>query len=286
MTMDMDDQLRAGGAEPFNYVEEPSLNDRKRYTAQLQRRAQAHITAELGGSTSGPDLDRQVTMVVQHAHQVSGARRISLFRPVARGRRWHVATMLADGSFYYGLAAPETLRWPKTAFDQKRPFLLDDNGHSPAVGPGAGEYGLSSYISIPVMSGGKPVAVIEAVDVRQTSDLEYYSAQLEESATTLAPGLDAGDAEPDESTSAPTGTHGDLTANSIIDLVLRQPYDVDDAFEITSLEWVVVANATGDRTIKAVADATAMPVSQVISLAATLIDRGLLRTGKENRRRL
>ena len=83
-----------GHEEPFAYSEEPMRDERKRYTTQLQRRAQAHITAELGGTTVVPDTDRQITMVVQHAQNSTGARRVSFFRPVVRGRRWHVATML------------------------------------------------------------------------------------------------------------------------------------------------------------------------------------------------
>jgi hypothetical protein len=101
----------AGNEEPFSFSEEPTRDERKRYTTQLQRRAQAHITAELGGTTVVPDTDRQVTMVVQHAQNETGARRVSFFRPVTRGRRWHVATVLGDGTFYYGLACPETLGW-------------------------------------------------------------------------------------------------------------------------------------------------------------------------------
>ena len=134
-----DPDLIDGTEVPFQFAEEPVLNDRKRYTAQLQRRAQAHITAELGGSTSAPDIDRQVTMVVQHARESTGARRVSFFRPVQRGRRWHVATLLQDGSFYYGLAAPDTLQWPRQAFDQKRPILADDRNHLPIAGPGVAE---------------------------------------------------------------------------------------------------------------------------------------------------
>jgi GAF domain len=281
-----DPDLIDGIEEPFAFAEEPMLNDRKRYTAQLQRRAQAHITAELGGSTAGPDIDRQVTMVVQHARETTGARRVSLFRPVSRGRRWHVATMLNDGSFYYGLAAPDTLQWPRQAFDQKRPFLADHRNHLPVTGPGPAELGISSYICVPVMSSGRAVAVMEAVDLPEDELLEHYSAQLETSAASLANGLDDGANETEVSTVEGQGNTHDLGPTTIIDLVLRQPYDADEAFEVTPAEWSLIANANGERSIKQLADATAMPVGQIISLAGSLIERGLVRTGKENRRRL
>ncbi|HQY30358.1 MAG TPA: GAF domain-containing protein [Thermomicrobiales bacterium] len=282
-----DNDLIEGVEEPFSFVEEPELNDRKRYTAQLQRRAQAHITAELGGAAQpGPDIDRQVTMVVQRTRDITGARRVSLFRPVARGRRWHVATMLGDGTFYYGLAAPETLRWPRVAFDQKRPFLVNDGEHVPVSGPGAIDLGMSSYVSVPIMSGNRAVAVMDAVDVNDTADLTYYSAQMEQAVSSLADGLDEGGGEGEEHSNPASGNAHDLVPESIVDLVLRQPYDVDEAFEITPSEWALIAQTNGERSIKLLAETTAMPVGQVVSIASTLIERGLLRIGKENRRHL
>jgi hypothetical protein len=281
-----DPNLIDGIEEPFAFADEPMLNDRKRYTAQLQRRAQAHITAELGGNTSAPDIDRQVTMVVQHARESTGARRVSIFRPVARGRRWHVATMLQDGSFYYGLAAPETLQWPRQTFDQKRPFLADDRNHVPVSGPRPVELGITSYVCVPVLSGGRAVAVMEAVDLPEEEDLEHYSAQLETSAAVLGTGLDDGANDAEDSNVEGSANAHDLGPTTIVDLVLRQPYDADEAFEVTPAEWSLIANANGERSIKQLADVTAMPVGQIISLASALIERGLVRTGKENRRRL
>lgn len=281
-----DPDLIDGTEVPFQFAEEPVLNDRKRYTAQLQRRAQAHITAELGGSTSAPDIDRQVTMVVQHARESTGARRVSFFRPVQRGRRWHVATLLQDGSFYYGLAAPDTLQWPRQAFDQKRPILADDRNHLPIAGPGVAELGIASYVCVPVISGGRVVAAMEAVDLPEDEELEHYSGLLETTVATLANGLDDGANEVEEHTVDGQGNTHDLGPTTVVDLVLRQPYDADEAFEVSPAEWSLIANANGERSIKQLADATAMPVGQIISLAGALIERGLLRTGKENRRRL
>ena len=92
----MNDQLdvlfrdRGMGQDP-EPMDERVREERKRYTTQLQRRAQAHVTAELGGGDVMPDIDRQVTSVLQHAQDATKARRVTFYRPIVRGRRWHVA---------------------------------------------------------------------------------------------------------------------------------------------------------------------------------------------------
>lgn len=287
MPVNMSDRnLLDGHEEPFSFTEEPARDDRKRYTTQLHRRAQAHITAELGGATVVPDIDRQVTMVVQHAQEATGARRVTFFRPVTRGRRWHVATMLGDGSFYYGLASPESLGWSRQSFEQRRPILFDNDSHAPLSGPALSDIGLRSYLGVPVLSGGRPVAVLEAVDVNQTGELEYYSSQMEESASVLAQRLDDHSNDVEEHTHSAGSSQLELTGESIVDLVLRQPYELDETFEISPTEWTVLNGANGERKIKALAELVSMPISQVVAVSTALIERGLLRVGKENRRRL
>jgi hypothetical protein len=281
-----DKHLIEGTEQPFSFTEETGGEDRKRYTTQLQRRAQAHITAELGGTTVVPDIDRQITMVVQHAQQTTGARRVSFFRPVSRGRRWHVATVLGDGTFYYGLASPETLGWSRMSFDQRRPVLYDTHGPSPQSGPDLNEIGIRSYLGVPILADGRAVAVIEAVDVNQTGELEYYSTQLEESASSLAQRLGDTATHVDEIQDVTGSNRPDLNADSILDLVLRQPYEVDETFEVAPNEWSILNHVDGERSIKKVADKASMPVSQVIAVSSALVDRGLIRIGKENRRRL
>jgi GAF domain-containing protein len=275
-----------GNEEPFSFAEEPSRDERKRYTTQLQRRAQAHITAELGGTTVVPDTDRQVTMVVQHAQNATGARRVSFFRPVTRGRRWHVATVLGDGTFYYGLACPETLSWSRLSFEQRRPVLFDARHSQTEGSPNLSEVGLRSYLGVPVLADGRSVAVIEAVDVNQTGELEYYSSQLEETASTLAQRLDDDNKQIEDAQVKPGSSDLELNADSIVDLVLRQPYEVDETFEVAPTEWAVLNCVNGERQLRAVAEQASMPISQVVSVTSALVDRGLIRVGKENRRRL
>lgn len=277
--------ILTGTEEPFSFVEEPSRDERKRYTTQLQRRAQAHITAELGGTTVVPDTDRQVTMVVQHAQEATGARRVSFFRPVARGRRWHVATVLGDGTFYYGLASPETLNWARMSFEQRRPMLFDAR-HQQHGGPNLTELGLRSYVGVPVLADGRSVAVIEAVDVNQTGELEIYSSQLEETAATLAQRLDDQSKQVEESRVQPGAADLELNADTVVDLVLRQPYEVDETFEVAPTEWAVLNCINGERPLRSVAEQASMPISQVVSVTTALIERGLIRIGKENRRRV
>src|SRR6476469_480288 len=275
-----------GHEEPFAYSEEPMRDERKRYTTQLQRRAQAHITAELGGTTVVPDTDRQVTMVIQPAQNSTGARRVSFFRPVTRGRRWHVATVLDDGTFYYGLACPETLGWSRVSFEQRRPVLYDSRDQRPETGPSLPDLGLRSYLGVPVLADGRAVAVIEAVDVNQTGDLEHYSAQLEETASTIAQRLDDQNKQVDEIQARPGSGDLELSSDAVVDLVLRQPYEVDETFEVAPAEWSVLNGVNGDRPLRAVAEQANMPISQVLATSAALLERGLIRLGKENRRRL
>jgi GAF domain-containing protein len=272
--------------ESFSFAEEPSRDERKRYTTQLQRRAQAHITAELGGTTVVPDTDRQVTMVVQHAQESTGARRVSFFRPVTRGRRWHVATVLGDGTFYYGLACPETLGWSRMSFEQRRPVLLDARHRKSDGGPNLSDVGLRSYLGVPVLADGRSVAVIEAVDVNQTGELEFYSSQLEETASTLAQRLDDHNKQIEESQVQTGSSDLELNADSVVDLILRQPYEVDETFEVAPTEWAILICVNGERQLRAVAEQASMPISQVVSVTTSLGERGLIRVGKENRRRL
>jgi hypothetical protein len=281
-----DHDLIVGTEEPFSFHDSGGGEDRKRYTTQLQRRAQAHITAELGGTTVVPDIDRQVTMVVQHAQQATGARRVSFFRPVSRGRRWHVATVLGDGTFYYGLASPETLNWSRVSFEQRRPVIYDTNDHAPQNGPDLGQMGLRSYLGVPILSDGRAVAVIEAVDVKETAELEFFSTQLEETASSLAQRLGDQTATADVVQDDSGSARPDVNADTVLDLVLRQPYEVDETFEVAPNEWAILSYVDGDRSIKSVAEKASMPVSQVIALSGAMIDRGLIRIGRENRRRL
>jgi hypothetical protein len=283
---DLNNNLLDGTEEPFSFTEEPARDERKRYTTQLHRRALAHITAELGGTTVVPDIDRQVTMVVQHGQQATKARHVSFMRPVSRGRRWHVATVLEDGTFYYGLASPETLGWPRIAFEQRRALLFDTETNRPPAGPDLRDLGMRSYVGVPVLANGTTVAVLEAVDVAPTGDLSYYSSQLEETAAAVAERLHEQTREADSAPDARGASQLELTVDTVVDLVLRQPYEVDETFEVSPTEWAVLNEVDGDRTLLAVSDQASMPVSQVLATASALIERGLLRLGKENRRRL
>ena len=282
----MENHLLDGNEEPFSFTDEPARDERKRYTTQLQRRALAHITAELGGTTVVPDIDRQVTMVVQHSQQATKARHVSFMRPVNRGRRWHVATVLSDGTFYYGLSSPETLGWPRLAFEQRRAMLFDTGVNAPPGGPPLGELGMRSYVGVPVLANGIAVAVLEAVDVDQTGDLTYYSGQLEETASAVGQRLHEESRDADGTQSVGGASQVELVSDSIVDLVLRQPYEVDETFEVSPTEWAVLNEVDGERTLRVVSEHASMPVSQVLATASALVERGLLRQGKENRRRL
>jgi hypothetical protein len=272
--------------DPSLSTDGPIPEERKRYTTQLQRRAQAHITAELGGSTVAPDTDRQVTSIVQHTQRTTGARRVSLYRPVTRGKRWHVATMLADGGFYYGLTSQDSMGWSQVAVDTKRSVVLAGNDAPPPGTPRLPELGVRSYIGVPVLADGQSVAVIEAVDIEQDGSLDRLADELEKTIEALADSLVDQSKQQEQTSRRTDSSEPELTADSIVDLVLRPPLDVDDTFEVTPGEWAVLNFINGESQLRAVADQASLPLSQVVSCSISLIERGLVRIGKENRRRL
>lgn len=274
--------LRRGTQSPIGSADEHMREERRRYTAQLQRRAQAHVTAELGGSLTMPDIDRQVMMIIQHAQQSTKARSVSIYRPVVRGHRWHVATILPNGVFAYTSAALDTLSWPKATVQSKQRQVLDR--HHPQEGRTLTDLGLRSYIGVPIIAEGSVVGVIEAVDVLPVEDLPNAASMLEELVAPFGPRLIEEEAAASASTtgSNPLG----LQADTMLDLVLRQPYEQDDTFEVTPAEWEVLNYLNGDRTLAEVAVMAALPLDKATAIAGQLVERGLARVGRENRRRL
>jgi hypothetical protein len=269
-----------GAAVPDERLRE----ERKRYTTQLQRRAQAHIPAELGIDDGAADVDRQIAMLLQHAMQTTGARRVTLFRPVPKGQRWHAATVLDDGGYYYGLIAPDSLVLPMSAYHQKRALILSpDRPHEPSV-PRPSDLGFTSYLGVPVISGGEVVAVIEAVDVARVEEMERHADSLEQAVDALAEALAA---ESRRHGWRPTGTpsHG-LTETTILDLVLRPPIEADDTFEVSHQEWLILNHFDGELSLGDVAAAVDIQFGVASTVAASLLERGLIRVGRESRRRL
>lgn len=272
--------------DPSQASDEPVREERKRYTSQLHRRAQAHITAELGGSAVAPDTDRRVTSIVQHTQRSTGARRVTFYRPVTRGKRWHVATMLADGSFYYGLASRDTMGWSRAVLEKKLPVMLEADDVPPPGTPGLPDMGVRSYIGVPVIADEQLVAVIEVVDIQAEGALDGYSADLVKTVEAFADSLRDQGTEHEQTSRRDDASEPELTADSIVDLVLRQPLEVDETFEVTPGEWAVLNHVNGVSQLRTVADQASLPLSQVVSTAISLIQRGLIRIGKENRRRL
>ena len=283
----MDDQLdvlfrhRGMGQDP-EPVDERVREERKRYTTQLQRRAQAHVTAELGGGAVMPDIDRQVTSVLQHAQDATKARRVTFYRPIVRGRRWHRATLLPDGGFFYGLAAPESLGWPRLTADERRRRLVER--HDVPDGDRLRELGIQSYLSVPVLVSGSTVAVMEAIDIAEPDQMDHYAGLMEEAVAGLGQRLADG-SEATEFKDTGSSQLG-LSPDSVLDLVLRQPYEVDESFEVSPNEWAVLNHLNGERKLSEVAQLGKISVTQASAVANALVERGLVRFGRENRRRL
>lgn len=260
------------------------VDDRRRYTTQLQRRAQAHVTAELSvDSNAAADVDRQIAMLLQHAMERTGARRVTLFRPVPKGQRWHAATVLEGGGFYYGLIAPDSLVLPMSTYLHKRTLILAaDRPHEPSV-PRPSDLGFTSYLSVPIVSNDDVVAVIEAIDVSQTDDLDHIASELEQAVDALAEALAEESRRHGWKPSA-SPARG-LTETTVLDLVLRPAIDADETFEVSPQEWLLLNQLDGDLNLGDVATNAGIQFGVAATVAASLLERGLIRVGKETRRR-
>jgi hypothetical protein len=280
------DNGNRGPAQPGDAMpgDERVREERKRYTTQLQRRAQAHVTAELGVDSGAADVDRQIAMLLQHAMETTQARRVTLFRPVPKGQRWHAATVLDDGGFYYGLIAPDALVLPMSAYHHRRAMILaPDRPHDPSV-PRPSDLGFKNYLGVPVVSGDEVVAVIEAIDVARAEEMEHLAETIEQAVGALA---DALAAEGHRHGWRPSGTpsHG-LTETTLLDLVLRPPVEADDTFEVSPQEWLILNQVNGERPLGDIATDANIQFGVASTVAASLLERGLIRVGRENRRRV
>ena len=264
-------------------IDDQHVDERKRYTSRLQHRAQAHVTAELGTEASGADVDRQVAMLVQHALETTGARRVTLFRPVPRSQRWHTVTVLDDGGFYYGLVAPDNLVLPMVIYAQKRPLLLAPDRPPDVAAPGVADLGFRSYLGLPLLAAERVVGVLEAVDVAHSDLLEGYATTLEPTVGTLAAALgqESSDGPELRSRALPRG----VPETTVLDLVLRPPVDQEDAFEVDAEAWVLLAELDGERALGGIAAGAGLRLPRASAIAAGLLERGLIRTGREDRRR-
>jgi len=220
--------------------------------------------------------------VLQHAQDATKARRVTFYRPIVRGRRWHVATLLPDGGFFYGLVAPESLGWPRVTAEEKRRHLLER--HDESDGARLAELGIRSYLSAPILVAGATVAVIEAIDIAEPDQLDHYAGLLEETVAGLGQRL-ADELEAVDSKDPGSSQLG-LSPDSVLDLVLRQPYEVDETFEVSPSEWAVLNHLNGERKLSEVAQLGGIAMTQVSAVANALVERGLVRFGRENRRRL
>jgi hypothetical protein len=225
-------------------------------------------------------------MLVQHALETTGARRVTLYRPVPRGRRWHIASHFDDGSYYYGLASPETLVLAKKPYERRQSIKLGqagDRASDPAL-PRLSELGLKNYLGLPVIASGVAVATLEVVDVAQADNLDEYETALEQAAMALGTRLASEAGRGDWS----AGGRDDQALNerSMLDLVLRPPATTDELIEVTPAEWSLLNQINGERALGQVAAGIGMPLAEAVKLVQTLMERGLLRMGKEARRRI
>ncbi|MER3438669.1 MAG: hypothetical protein C4346_14360, partial [Chloroflexota bacterium] len=71
----------------------------------------------------------------------------------------------------------------------------------------------------------------------------------------------------------------------VLDLVLQPPGDPDAVFEISPQEWALLNQLNGERSLGMAAAAAGMSLSVATTVATSLLERGLIRIGREDRRR-
>jgi GAF domain-containing protein len=267
---------------------EEAQEERKRYITRLYRRAQTQIANDLGAEGSRDGVDELVGAMIHQIIEETGARCVTLYRPVPRGQRWHVASALANGGRYYGLAAPESVVLPMLAFTQRRSIVFGPASGQDLPSPRPDEFGYHSYIGVPVLNGGEVIAVVEAVDFEQTDHLDLHVGAIEKLMAMLckieqAPVPDK-PAPAEQPMPPPPPTHG-LSEASVLDLVLRLQLNSDAVIEISPDEWKLLNQLNGERPLSEIAQAAGKSPEQAISIAASLLGRGLIKEGREHRRR-
>jgi len=246
-------------------------DERQRYTSRLKRRVPAHVTSELGSALSRADVDRQIAMLVQHALETTGARRVTLFRPIPRSKRWHTATVLADGGFYSGLIAPESLVMPITIYVERRAGL-QGGANRPALPPRQpGTTHARSCLGLPLPDGNHEIAVLEVIDVASTDKLDQYVESLNEVLTAFTAALGE-----DEERMPSLDQDRDLTGDEIVALVARPAVSSEETFEVMGLEWAAPAHFDGVQSLADIGVASKLGLAQTETITADLVSRGLL----------
>jgi hypothetical protein len=138
-----------------------------------------------------------------------------------------------------------------------------------------------------LINGGEVVAIVEAVDFAQADQVEQHLSVVETRLSSL------GKVDPIDTPRTPTQTvspppaaptHG-LTEETVLDLVLRPSMNQDAVIEIAPQEWMLINQLNGERQLSETATAAGLSTQQAISVAAVLLERGLIKIGRENRRR-
>jgi GAF domain-containing protein len=278
--MEQQEKVRQNGN-----VAEEAQEERKRYIARLSRRVQSQIASDLGAERAPDSSEEPIGTMIQQIMEETGARRVTLYRPIPKGQRWHTATAIVDGGHYYGLVAPEAAVLPMIAYAQRRSIIWSPTSNHEIPTPRPDEFGYDSYVGVPLLKGGEVVAVVEAVDFENADDLDRYVGTIEKRLSSIG-AIEA--AASDLPTAAPSPppppTHG-LTEASVLDLVLRPPIDPDAIIEVSPEEWNLLNQLNGERPLEENARAAGVSPAYAISIAAVLLGRGLIKEGREERRR-
>ena len=265
-------------------LSERSAEERRRYTSRLQRRVKARVTSELGIDMVAEGIDRQIAMVLQHSIELTNARRATFFRPIARAKRWQTVTVLEDGGFHYGLIAPESVPLAMLAATDREPVLIgpEHDARLPFAMPE--DPGFTSYVAMPLVAADHLVGVLEIIDLGEPKQLGRAVENLRATLDDLSQGL-GNESLLETQGSATLPTRHDLTDETVLDLVLHPPVDEDATFTVSPDEWAILMHLDGERTVIGIARTARLPRDEVVHRAARLLERGLIRIGRENRRR-
>jgi GAF domain-containing protein len=169
------------------------------------------------------------------------------------------------------------------AYTQRRPIIWSAAAHHEIPPPRPDEFGYRSYVGVPLVDDGTVVAIVEAVDFIQADQIDRHVTVIEQRLSSVGK-VTAVEAEQVPVQAEPVATHG-LTETSILDLVLRPPLDPEDIIEVSPQEWMLINQLNGELPLSETALAAGLATPQAITAAATLLERGLIKVGRENRRR-
>lgn len=262
-----------------------AIDERFRYTTRLQRRARARVTAELGAGERDHGVDQQVAVLLGNIQEAVRARRVTLFRVVPQLDRWSMVSLVEDAGFSYGLVAPETMVLPMVVFHSHRTLLLGPGRTHEIPPPRVNDPDWRSYLGLPLLSANEAIGVLEVVDLERPEALDDHERTVRSMIAPLLEALRGDVADRLDASRWLDATDDGIDGETVLDLVLRPPVEPEATIQIDGEVWPLLYALNGERSLLEAAAAANLPPVRARVIAAELRNRGLLRMGREARRR-